>query len=166
MEGPKQRTPEEIAKLEKSRTISAAELLKDGAEYVVGRNGEKILRITKEQKSLLAKEDLEGFKETKILENLMDTFGGHIGMPPSLAGMALVGQVFNGKISMDNCVAEFDRLTGEMHKEHARSGVDIGLIREHVLRGMEKELNETEFVNFKSLESVSVIRGKYEEYKS
>lgn len=41
MEGPKQKTPEEIAALEKSRTISDAELLKGGAEYKVNEKGEK-----------------------------------------------------------------------------------------------------------------------------
>lgn len=47
---PKQYTPEEIAELEKSRTISDAELLKDGAEYVVGEGGEKQLNATEQQK--------------------------------------------------------------------------------------------------------------------
>lgn len=41
MEHPKQYTPEEIAQLEKSRTISDAELLKGGAEYLVDEKGEK-----------------------------------------------------------------------------------------------------------------------------
>lgn len=39
MEQSKQYTPEEIAGLEKSRTISDAELLKGGAEYVVDEKG-------------------------------------------------------------------------------------------------------------------------------
>jgi len=42
----KQYTPEEIAEMEKSRTISDAELLKGGAKYVVGEDGEKRLEIT------------------------------------------------------------------------------------------------------------------------
>ena len=40
-EQPKQYTPEEIAGLEKSRTISDAELLKGGAQYSVNEKGEK-----------------------------------------------------------------------------------------------------------------------------
>jgi len=48
---PTQYTPEEIAQLEKSREISDSELLKGGAEYVVGDNGEKaVLLVTEEQK--------------------------------------------------------------------------------------------------------------------
>lgn len=47
---PKQYTPEEITRLEKSRTISDAELLKDGAEYMVGPEGqEPVLNPTDEQ---------------------------------------------------------------------------------------------------------------------
>jgi hypothetical protein len=42
-------TPEEQAKLEKSRALSDAELLKGGAEYVVDENGEKRLEVTKDQ---------------------------------------------------------------------------------------------------------------------
>lgn len=48
---PKQYTSEEIAKFEKSRETSDAELLKGGAEYVVGDSGaEAILLATEEQK--------------------------------------------------------------------------------------------------------------------
>ncbi len=51
MEGaPKQYTKEEIAELEKSRTISDAELLKNGAEYMIGDNGEKELLVNNKQK--------------------------------------------------------------------------------------------------------------------
>src|SRR3989344_5223073 len=52
-EKPNQPTPEEIAEMEKSRTISDAELLEDGAEYVVDEEGEKILHTTDEQKKKL-----------------------------------------------------------------------------------------------------------------
>ncbi len=48
-EKPKQYTPEEIAEMEKSRTISDAELLKGGAEYIVSEEGEKVLHATEEQ---------------------------------------------------------------------------------------------------------------------
>jgi len=43
IENPNQPTPEEQAELEKSRTISDAELLEKGAEYVVDENGNKRL---------------------------------------------------------------------------------------------------------------------------
>ena len=49
-EKPKQYTPEEIAKLEKSRTTSDARLLEEGAEYSFNQEGEKILVATQEQK--------------------------------------------------------------------------------------------------------------------
>lgn len=48
-EGTPKYTPEQIAELEKSRTISDAELLKGGAEYVVDEKEEKRLEITKKQ---------------------------------------------------------------------------------------------------------------------
>ena len=48
-EGKPKYTPEQIAELEKSRTISDAELLKGGAEYVVDEKEEKRLGITKKQ---------------------------------------------------------------------------------------------------------------------
>lgn len=38
-------TPEQIARLEKSRTISDAELLKGGAEYMVDEEGNKVLKV-------------------------------------------------------------------------------------------------------------------------
>lgn len=72
MEQPKQYTPEEIAQLEKSRTISDAELLEGGAEYKINEKGEKEnLLITNEQESKFHKvfEDDETRKrEYKELE--------------------------------------------------------------------------------------------------
>ncbi len=51
IEEPEEYTPEEIVELEKSRTISDAELLKDGAEYEVSEEGEKEnLLVTEKQK--------------------------------------------------------------------------------------------------------------------
>ena len=56
-EQPKQYTPEEIAEMEKSRTISDAELLKGGAEYSVNEKGEKEnLLVTNEQSEKLHEE--------------------------------------------------------------------------------------------------------------
>ncbi|MEK7136265.1 MAG: hypothetical protein AAB821_01610 [Patescibacteria group bacterium] len=49
MERPKQKTQEKIAEIEKSRTISDAELLKGGAEYVVDTSGMKRLVLNTEQ---------------------------------------------------------------------------------------------------------------------
>lgn len=50
-------TPEEQAKLEKSRTISDAELLKDGAWYVINEDGEKILKVNDYQIAELAEKE-------------------------------------------------------------------------------------------------------------
>ena len=58
MEGPKQKTSEEIVEIEKSRTISDAELLRDGAEYVINEGGGKHLRITDEQFEKLCAKDI------------------------------------------------------------------------------------------------------------
>ncbi len=55
-EQPKQYTPEEIARLEKSRTISDAELLKGGAEYIIDENKERVLLVGKSQNEDLIKE--------------------------------------------------------------------------------------------------------------
>lgn len=49
IENPKQYTSEEIAKMEKSRTLSDAEILKHGAEYKIDEAGNKRLEITKIQ---------------------------------------------------------------------------------------------------------------------
>lgn len=57
-------SPEEIAKIEKERTISDAELLKGGAEYEINESGEKILEPTREQ--------LEKIKNDKNLEEDLD----------------------------------------------------------------------------------------------
>ncbi len=47
---PKQKTPEEIAQLEKSRTISDAQFLTEGAEYAIkSETGEKSFNPTKKQ---------------------------------------------------------------------------------------------------------------------
>ena len=68
MSEPKMPTPEEMAKIAKSRTESDAELLKDGAEYVVDEKGDERLELTKEQIEDAKKEMEEYFlKIEKIL---------------------------------------------------------------------------------------------------
>lgn len=61
-------TPEEQAKIEKERTISDAELLKSGAEYVVNEEGEKRLEVTEEQRKDLTIEQKKLENEKKSLE--------------------------------------------------------------------------------------------------
>ena len=81
MEGPKQKTPEEIAEIEKSRTISDAELLKGGAEYAVDeREEKKNLLITEDQRYNIIKEH-ENDPEVRVRElfkTLEKTFGQDI----------------------------------------------------------------------------------------
>lgn len=71
-EQPKQYTPEEIAQLEKSRTISDAELLKGGAEYEVNERGETSITPTAEQFNMMHERFVkeEGFlkERQKIFE--------------------------------------------------------------------------------------------------
>lgn len=73
-EQPKQYTPEEIAEMEKTRTISDAELLKEGAKYVVDEKGEKRLEPTGLQKNLMygnyEDEKKEEDLKQKRLENI------------------------------------------------------------------------------------------------
>lgn len=70
MEQPKQYTPEEIAQLEKSRTISDAELLEDGAEYTVSKDGEKRLHFTADQ--YLRDIDIENIKNFDQLSQILE----------------------------------------------------------------------------------------------
>lgn len=64
-EGKPKYTPEQIAQLEKSRTISDTELLKGGAEYVVNKMGEKQNLIISQEQSKDVKEGA-GLKAIKI----------------------------------------------------------------------------------------------------
>lgn len=54
IEKPNKLTPKDVAKIEKSRTISDAELLKAGADYVVDKEGNKRLEVTPDQKERLS----------------------------------------------------------------------------------------------------------------
>jgi hypothetical protein len=61
MEEPsKQFSPEEIAQIEKSRTISDADLLKGGAGYNITENGDKTLHATESQKKVWGGEKVWG----------------------------------------------------------------------------------------------------------
>ena len=67
---PKQYTNEEIAGMEKSRTISDAELLKGGAEYVLegDDSGKHILEITDNQYIKIHEEMERDLKEQELIE--------------------------------------------------------------------------------------------------
>ena len=68
-ESPKKYTPEEIADLEKSRTISDTELLKDGAKYEIDEEGNKHLSATDEQIKSIEK-NKEWQDSVKLLRSL------------------------------------------------------------------------------------------------
>jgi len=63
-EEPNQPTPEDQAKIETERTLSDAEMIKDGAEYVVDEGGDKRLEATSEQVES-AREEMERAEELK-----------------------------------------------------------------------------------------------------
>jgi hypothetical protein len=52
-------SPEEIAKIEKNRTISDAELLIGGAKYEIDTKGDRLLVLESDQVEKIKKEDLE-----------------------------------------------------------------------------------------------------------
>ncbi|GEM_PF-6431587 len=58
--GTKKNSQEKIAEIEKSRTISDAELLESGAEYKIGKNGEKRMVLPENlERDISADKDLE-----------------------------------------------------------------------------------------------------------
>jgi hypothetical protein len=68
---PKMPTPEEIAKIEKNRTISDAELLKEGAEWEIDDSGEKkALNITKKQEKKICEEMSRTNRDQKHYEKI------------------------------------------------------------------------------------------------
>lgn len=56
---PKMPTPEEVAKMQKERALSDAELIKGGAEYNYDEKGNSRLEVTEQQKSKIKKEHYE-----------------------------------------------------------------------------------------------------------
>lgn len=81
IEQPKQYTPEEIAQLEKSRTISDAELLKGGAEYSVNEKGEKENLLIHEEQNARIIAEYESdpkIQEKELFKTLEKTFGKSI----------------------------------------------------------------------------------------
>ena len=78
-EKPKQYTPEEIAEMEKNRTISDANLLRNEAKYVVNEGGEKVLQVEKESADMIRK-DFEESEKYHTIERLkkgeLESLGG------------------------------------------------------------------------------------------
>lgn len=69
-EKPNQPTPDEIAEIEKSRTISDAELLKGGAEYVVNEKGEKENMLMAQEQEFDHEFEAERNRRRLIHENI------------------------------------------------------------------------------------------------
>lgn len=79
-ETPKMPSPEEMAEIEKARTLFDAELLKDGAEYKFDEIGQKNLELTEEQIERAKKEreqEMKG-KERKETVNYIETEKGSV----------------------------------------------------------------------------------------
>ena len=86
-------TPEEMAEINKERTLSDAELIKDGAEYRSNKEGKAFLDLTEEQKLNAYNEiknelkaSLEG--SIKQFDELVVLYGGEVdNLPPQAAKM-------------------------------------------------------------------------------
>ncbi len=70
---PTMKTPEEMAEIQKSRTESDAELIKDGAEYIADEKGNMRLDVTLRQRDAAAIEMVQEWKMEENVEN-MDTY--------------------------------------------------------------------------------------------
>ena len=72
MENPKEYTLEEVADIEKSRTISDAELLKGGARYEVDEQGDKHLINVNIRKIPHSLEEIEAISERERIDILVE----------------------------------------------------------------------------------------------
>lgn len=68
---PKMPTPEEMAKMQKERALSDAELIKGGADYAIDKNGNLKLNVTDEQIEQ-AKEEMGDNKLKEKMKDLTD----------------------------------------------------------------------------------------------
>jgi hypothetical protein len=98
-------TPEEQAKIEKERTISDAELLKGGAEYVVDDKGEKRLEVTDGQKKHYQDKFAERAKtEKEAREGNIESFDIHARGDSPFSGSTVcfsVRTLGNGSVSAE-----------------------------------------------------------------
>jgi hypothetical protein len=109
-ENPKPLSPEEL-KLQKSRTISDAELLKEGAEYESSGVGNPELRATEKQKRELHQEMVEEIKkkllEEKDPERFSDTYWEFI--KRGGGGIDSKGQVIASEESIESARRKMER---------------------------------------------------------
>jgi len=79
-ESPKMLSPEEMAEIEKERTLSDAELLKEGAEYKFDESGQKRFELTEEQVERARKEMEQELKKKEGMEevNYIETEKGSV----------------------------------------------------------------------------------------
>lgn len=102
-------TPEQIAEIEKSRTISEAELLEKGAEYVVGKEGEKMLVDVTGEGSAIAEELMT--RESQ-LANTEDWFSDY---REKLATMLEKESIHKGDIIEIHKLARTHQYDGAIH---------------------------------------------------
>jgi hypothetical protein len=123
-------TPQEVANLEKSRAISDAQLLKDGAEYVINDKGEKELKATISEKRTIAgakdytEEDGEAVAVKKIQNRLKE-----LETKLTTEKYPHKGWSYRGGIVVDvaSGMSRFGKLaTAEIIKERGHYYLDLG----------------------------------------
>lgn len=140
-------TPEEIAKVQKSRTISDAELLHGGAEYEVSDDGGALLYATEQQKKDIyegLKKDLLRLKDPK---RFSDTYAEFIQAPKN----GYLGHTISkgGFIDKNGQV-----IVSQKSIELARNEMQIALDlreRQSIWDQMTEEQRETELANTEKL---------------
>lgn len=105
MENPKQYTPEEIVKLEKSRARTETKLIRKGAEYVVDENGRRMLNVSDEQ-ILEIKGEKKAEEELQSLEKELAPYKTKIQKLEELKQKVRDIRVENGKLLLIDAMRE------------------------------------------------------------
>lgn len=146
-EQPKQYTLEEIAELEKSRTISDAELLK-GGRYSFNEEGEKILNPTKEQIEKIHKKLEADLKEGGIEQNqenakfISDAIRNKEAFFENEANKEKFDKFF---IEMNERLSQIDKLVDDLEDSEIRSKFEekVGTLKEALSGKLKKRVGES-----------------------
>ncbi|MBT7558401.1 hypothetical protein HN615_15985 [Candidatus Woesearchaeota archaeon] len=163
-EGLKPISPEEMAKTEKERTLSDAELLKDGAEYKFDEKGNKILEATDKQ--------IENIRQEKWAEKFVDKDIGInndiiIGSTEVMMGLRKTTLPVAKKIEKGDVVKLYDDksylVLGFTHPERKERDVKKDLVHLREVSDVEAKDIDKKKEKFNELLAVNDLINQYSE---
>lgn len=85
---------------------------------------------------------IEKNKDSETLDRLAGAFGGYSQLPDHVIGMAIVGQINNNGLSIEDAIVEINNIVNQLCERWEDQEIDPNDVRREIIRGMNEEAKD------------------------